>query len=82
MVTVTLPDDSGFRAIPSTAERSPRPWAIPQPKAAIAIPNPAAVTHAMKNSNAFVSIDEFTSFELISYWASSGYPLKTLKNEY
>ena len=56
MVTVTLPDDSGFLAIPSTAARNPIPWAMPHPKAAIAIPKPAAVTHAMKNSYAFVSI--------------------------
>jgi hypothetical protein len=42
----------------------------------MAMPNPAAVTHAMKNSNAFVSINEFTSFELMCYWASSGYPFK------
>jgi hypothetical protein len=56
MVTVTLPEDSGFLAIPSTADRSPIPWAIPQPNAAIAIPKPAAVAQAIKNSHAFVSI--------------------------
>jgi hypothetical protein len=36
---------------------------MPQPKAAIAIPNPAAVTQAMKNSNALASIRLSSSFD-------------------
>ena len=52
MLTVTLPDASGLRAIPSTADFRPIPWPMPQPKAAIAMPNPAAVTQAIKNSSA------------------------------
>ena len=46
--TVTLPDDSGFLAIPSTALLMPMPCPRLPPKAAMAMPKPAANTETVK----------------------------------
>jgi hypothetical protein len=46
---------------------------MPQPKAAIAMPKPAAVTHAIKNFNASASIPALPPF-LMMVRASSSIP--------
>jgi hypothetical protein len=62
METVTFPEDSGFRAIPSTAALKPMDWARPQIEAVMVIAIPAQMTDTMKKFIASACILYSTSF--------------------